>query len=108
MSFTQQDGVNLQQQVSTLLVQMQTLMDQNSVITNTFDQFRAMASQEISNLKAAAGRGEGGDTKLTLMSAKDFKPQNFAGLKDLDFKPWRKKFMTYVNLQCPGFRTALE
>ena len=52
MAFTQQDGINLQQQVATLVAQMRTLMDQNTQITATFDQFRATAAQEISNLKA--------------------------------------------------------
>ena len=84
MSFTQQDGVNLQGQVTTLLNQMQVLMDQNSSITNTFDQFRAMAMQEITNLKAA-GATPGGETGMRLMNPKDFKPHNFSGQKDQVF-----------------------
>ena len=107
MAFTQQDGVQMQQQVATLMTQMQALMDQNANITATFDQFRAMATQEINNLKAA-GTGASGETGMKLMSAKDFKPTNFSGLKDQDYKPWRKNFLTYVNLQCAGFRAALE
>ena len=106
-NFTQQDGIQMQQQVATLMTQMQALMDQNANITATFDQFRAMATQEIHNLKAT-GTGASGETGMKLMSAKDFKPTNFSGLKDQDYKPWRKKFLTYVNLQCAGFRAALE
>ena len=86
---------------------MCTLMDQNTQITATFDQFRATAAQEISNLKAGAGTG-GMSKGLTLMSAKDFKPTVFSGLRDQDYKPWRKKFITYANLQCTGFPAALE
>ena len=110
MSFTQQDGMNLQGQVATLLAQMQVLMDQNANITSTFDQFRAMASREITNLKAAGagGGGASGTAGMILMSAKYSKPHNFSGMKDQEYKGWRKKFLTYVNLQCPGFRTVLE
>ena len=42
------------------------------------------------------------------MDLKDFKPTTFSGARDQEFKPWRKRFLTYANLQVPGFRAALE
>ena len=109
MSFTQDDGIHLQTQVQSLLQQMQSLMDQNATITQAFDTFRALATQEISNLKSSGNTGGGGiGTSLKLVDAKDFKPQVFTGQRNQEYKPWRKLFITYANVQCPGFRTALE
>ena len=113
-NFTAEDGVRMQAQVGTLMAQMQTLADQNTTVTRAFDAFRAMASQEIQNLKAHIAAPGGGVARADsnglnkLIDVKDFKPQVFSGSRDQDYKPWRKLFLTYANLQCPGFRTALE
>ena len=109
MSFTQADGVSLQHQVATLLQQMNALMTQNSAITRAFDDFRQTGTQEINMIKSTAGAGRAGlDTSIKLMDVKDFKPQIFTGLRDQAYKPWRKLFLTYANLQCQGFRKTLE
>ena len=108
-SFTHADGIAMQGQVATLLQQMSALMDQNARITSEFDQFRAMATQEISNPRTTGGGGSSaGMSGLKLMDLKDFKPQMFSGQRDQEYKPWRKRFLTYTNMQCPGFRAALE
>ena len=108
-SFTQADGIAMQGQVATLLQQMSAPMDQNAGITSEFDQFRAMVIQEITNLKTAGGgRLSAGMSGLKLMDLKDFKPQMFSGQRDQEYKPWRNSILTYTNMQCPGFRAALE
>ena len=58
MAFTVQDGVNLRDQVTTLTQQLDTLMRQNEAITGAFDNFRAVATREIEQLRtqvAASG-----------------------------------------------------
>ena len=114
MAFTVQDGVNLRDQVTTLTQQLDTLMRQNEAITGAFDNFRAVATREIEQLRtqvaASGGGGGAADAKplVKLTDLKDFKPETFSGKRDQDYKPWRKKFLTYCNMQCPGFRAALN
>ena len=112
MSFTVQDGVNLHAQVQTLLTQINALQTQNEAITQQHDLFRAQATQEINTLKAQQGSGQGqrggAGQPLRLGDLKDFKPEHFSGKRDQDYKPWRKRFVTYLNMAFPGFRQALE
>ena len=90
MAFTAEDGVRMQAQVGTLMAQMQTLADQNTTVTRAFDAFRAMASQEIQNLKAHIAAPGGGVARADsnglnkLIDVKDFKPQVFSGSRDQD------------------------
>ena len=113
-TFTAEDGVRMQAQIGTMMAQMQSLTDQNVTVTRAFDAFRAAATQEINNLKAQQAAPGGGVTRPDgnglnkLIDVKDFKPTVFSGARDQDYKPWRKLFLTYANLQCPGFRGALE
>ena len=114
MVFTAEDGDRLVAQVNLLLGQIQSLMTQSDKVTAAFDTFRAQATAEINALKTApassAGTGGAGGRPLEikLMDLKDFKPTTFSGARDQDFKPWRKRFLTYANLQVPGFWAALE
>ena len=114
MSFTAEDGVRLTAQVSLLTQQITALVAQNASVAQAFDVFKAQATQELQNLRNNTGNqgGGGGDgtatKKLQLMEVKDYKPSGFSGERDRDYKPWRKKFLTYLNLQAPGFREALE
>ena len=114
-NFTVADGLALQQQVAAMTTQMTALMRQNETITGTFDTFRTQATQEIQSLKSqlaatAAAATSGGIAKplVSLPDLKDYKPDKFSGKRDQDYKPWRKRFVTYCKLQCPGFRAALQ
>ena len=110
MSFTVQDGVNLHAQVQTLVTQINTLTTQNETITQQYDLFKTQATAEINALKAqqTSAPGQGGTSSaLRLGDLKDFKPDAFSGKRDQDYKPWRKRFVTYLNMACPGFRQAL-
>ena len=115
MVFTEQDGERLTAQVNQLMTQMTTMMAQNDVVSGAFDTFKAQATAEINTLRAqgamsagAAGGAGGNKLEVKLVDLKDFKPTVFSGTRDQDFKPWRKRFLTYANLQVPGFRAALE
>ena len=118
-SFTQADGVALRDQVQALTTQLATMMAQNDSISGEFDTFRTQATAEIVALKKEVAEAKGAATaSLTRSSAaegivkladlKDYKPDKFSGKRDSEYKAWRKRFLIYVNMQCPGFRAALQ
>ena len=111
MAFTVQYGFKLCDEVSTLMLQLDTRMCQNGAITGASGSFLALATQEIGRVRtqpAAGGGAAAAKPSVNLADLKGFKPDGCSSKRDQDYKPWRKRFPTYCNMQCPGLSAALN